>query len=96
MTYGTNAGLTNIIFIGIFVGLILPSPTLVPFVYRITKKQLASDGDDRSGQKLRQETRLIFAMCGAPCIPIALFWMAWTDYRSISVWSPIVASVLFG
>ena len=29
-------------------------------------------------------------------MPISLFWMAWTSYRSISIWSSIAASVMFG
>ncbi|OOF90417.1 hypothetical protein ASPCADRAFT_10670 [Aspergillus carbonarius ITEM 5010] len=44
----------------------------------------------------RPENRLWFAMLGAPGIPIGLFWMGWTDYSSISIWSPIIASTVFG
>jgi hypothetical protein len=29
-------------------------------------------------------------------MPLSLFWMAWTSYSSISIWSPILASVFFG
>ncbi|PLB43836.1 MFS general substrate transporter [Aspergillus steynii IBT 23096] len=42
------------------------------------------------------EHRLWYAMIGAPAIPISLFWMGWTDYRDISIWSPILGSGLFG
>ncbi|KAF7626344.1 synaptic vesicle transporter [Aspergillus flavus] len=45
---------------------------------------------------LNPENRLWYAMIGAPAIPISLFWMGWTDYKNISVWSPIVGSSLFG
>lgn len=93
MTYGISSGLSNIIFVAMFIG-VLSAGILVPFVYRITKKQLERDGDDGSGSKLNQEARLLFAMIGAPAIPITLFWMAWTDYRSISIWSPIISSTL--
>ncbi|KAL4919787.1 major facilitator superfamily transporter [Aspergillus aurantiobrunneus] len=57
----------------------------------------ASD-DDRTKKvyPTRPENRLWFAMFGAPFIPIGLFWMGWTDYKSISIWSPIVASAVFG
>ncbi|OGM42746.1 MFS transporter [Aspergillus bombycis] len=44
----------------------------------------------------RPENRLWFAMLGAPFIPIGLFWMGWTDYSHISIWSPIIASAVFG
>ncbi|KAH0408827.1 hypothetical protein KCU90_g21518, partial [Aureobasidium melanogenum] len=33
---------------------------------------------------------------GALAVPVSLFWMGWTDYASISIWSPIIASALFG
>ena len=43
------------------------------------------------------ESRLYFAMLGgAFAVPISLFWMGWTDYSSISIWSPIISSALFG
>lgn len=79
--YGIGQGLANLCFLGLLVGILLSMVT-VPFVYHITKKQLARDGDDGTGKAINQETRLIFAMIGAPMIPIGLFWMGWTDYVS--------------
>ena len=70
--------------------------SLVPWVYRKTKRQLERDGDDGSGKKLNRESRLLFAMVGAPFLPIGLFWMAWTSYPSISIWSPILAQLPIG
>jgi len=35
-------------------------------------------------------------MFGAPAIPISLFWMGWTNDASISYWSGLIASILFG
>jgi DHA1 family multidrug resistance protein-like MFS transporter len=32
----------------------------------------------------------------APSLPISLFWLGWTSYRSISPWSSLSAIVLFG
>lgn len=79
--YGIGQGLANICFLGLLVGIILSMVT-VPLVWSITKKQLARDGDDGTGKAINQEMRLIFAMIGAPLIPIGLFWMGWTDYVS--------------
>jgi len=93
--YDTNAGLTFTIFTAMFVG-VLFALVLVPVVYLRTKNQLERDGDDGMGSKLNRESRLLFAMYGAPTIPVGLFWMAWTDYRSISIWSPILASSMIG
>jgi MFS family permease len=81
-TYGINEGLSNICFLGLFVGILLVV-ALVPFVYRSTIKQLERDGDDGSGKAIFRESRLYFAMVGAPALPIGLFWMGWTDYVSI-------------
>ena len=95
MTYGINSGLSNTIFVGLFIGVLLQL-IAVPFVVRITNKQLARDGDEGQGTKLDRESRLLFAMWSAPLVPIGLFWMAWTCYSSISIWSPIMASVVIG
>ncbi|KAI0205026.1 major facilitator superfamily domain-containing protein [Astrocystis sublimbata] len=94
-TYGISENLSNTAFSGLLVGILI-SVVLVPWTYRNTVKQLKEDGDDGSGIMLNREDRLRFAMIGAPFIPIGLFWMAWTDFSFISIWSPIVASVLIG
>ncbi|KAJ5575192.1 hypothetical protein N7450_009091 [Penicillium hetheringtonii] len=51
---------------------------------------------DRGLARPAPESNLYMAMFGAPAIPIGLFWMGWTASPSILVWSPIVASVVFG
>lgn len=89
MTYGINTGLSNLCFLGLLIG-ILCSGLVIPLVLHITKKQLARDGDDGTGKALNQETRLIFAMFGAPLIPIGLFWMGWTDYVSVTLLSKLL------
>ncbi|KAL8803276.1 MAG: hypothetical protein Q9200_006286 [Gallowayella weberi] len=93
-TYGFSEGISGLSFIGIGVGLCLAS-LLVPFIYRFAKRDLAkvkAEGVTR----LPPEFRLWFAMLGAPAIPISLFWMGWTARPSVSCWSPLLASVLFG
>ncbi|KAL3471207.1 major facilitator superfamily transporter [Aspergillus californicus] len=94
-TYGINDGLTNICFLGLFIG-IVSAMVLVPILYRRTAAQLQRDGDDGSGKMLNQESRLFFAFCGAPAVPIGLFWMGWTAYPNIPIWSPLAASILIG
>ena len=93
--YGTNPGLTFTIFVAMILG-ILTSVILVPIVYAQTTRQLARSHDPGNGAHLNRESRLLFAMYGAPFITIGLFWMAWADYASISIWSPIVASGVVG
>jgi hypothetical protein len=68
---------------------------LVPFSYYRTASQLRRDGDDGSGKKLDQESRLLFAFCGAPAVPIGLFWMGWTAYVSIILVLPFSSHVAY-
>ncbi|KAJ5261348.1 MFS general substrate transporter [Penicillium angulare] len=92
-----SQGLTNIIWVAMFVGMMVAA-CLVPLIYRWTKvelNQLKAEATQK-GSHTRPENRLWFAMLGAPAIPIGLFWMGWTDFAHISIWSPIVASTFVG
>ncbi|MCJ1383470.1 hypothetical protein MMC17_006584 [Xylographa soralifera] len=93
-TYGLSQGLTGLAFLGIAIGLCGGS-LLVPLIYRWAQTDLAKI-KAAGGERLPPEFRLWFSMFGAPAIPISMFWMAWTSYPSISLWSPLAASVLFG
>ncbi|GAB7361944.1 hypothetical protein MBLNU230_g1982t1 [Neophaeotheca triangularis] len=93
--YPINTGLANIGFVALFIGLVASLP-LVIIVYKKTVKQLQRDGDDGSGAKINREYRVIYAMVGAPALPIGLFWMAWTNYSSISIWAPLAAAIVIG
>ncbi|KAJ5975333.1 MFS general substrate transporter [Penicillium waksmanii] len=93
--YGLSQGLTNIIWLAMFVGMMLAA-CHVPFIYRWTKIEFVQTKERNDSKHTRPENRLWFAMLGAPAIPIGLFWMAWTDFSYISIWSPIVASVFVG
>lgn len=95
-TYGISQGLSNIIFISMFVGLQFTF-LLVPIVYRKTTKQIKLSESRGEGQQFNPETRLWYSMLGpAVFIPISLFWMGWTAQPNISIWSPIIAAALFG
>ncbi|RAL15222.1 MFS transporter [Aspergillus homomorphus CBS 101889] len=89
-TYGISEGLTSLCWAGMLVGSLLVS-CIVPLIYSWTVKEYAKTS------VIRPETRLWYAMLGgAPAVPVSLFWMGWTSNPSISIWSPLVASVLFG
>ncbi|KAI9841439.1 MAG: hypothetical protein M1837_000715 [Sclerophora amabilis] len=93
-TYGFSQGMTGLMFLGIAVGLCVCT-CLVPLIYRWAQRdmqKIRAEGGDR----LPPEFRLWYAIFGAPAIPISLFWMGWTATPSISPWSPLLASVLFG
>ncbi|CAI7623258.1 unnamed protein product [Penicillium manginii] len=90
--YGISEGLTSLCWAGMLIGTILPI-CVVPIVYSWTLKEYKRGNDST----IAPETRLWYAMLGgAPAVPISLFWMGWTSNPSISIWSPLVASVFFG
>ncbi|SPJ74258.1 related to multidrug resistance protein [Fusarium torulosum] len=91
-TYSIDQGLANIIFIAMFLGTQI-NFAFVPIVYRKTLRATQTQGKGR----FKPEIRLWYAMLGAAAaIPISLFWLGWTNYSSISIWSAIFAVVLFG
>ncbi|KIW12686.1 hypothetical protein PV08_09964 [Exophiala spinifera] len=97
--YKQSTRTTGIIFLSLSVGNLLCSIPITLLDYRRVKRQIDQQKLQEGNQgAVRQlpESRLIYAELGAPAIPISLFWMAWTTYTSISVWSSIFASVLFG
>ncbi|KAF1993399.1 MFS general substrate transporter [Amniculicola lignicola CBS 123094] len=93
--HGTSPGITGLCFLGIALGLCGAS-ALIPLIYTWAKRDLSKIKEE-GGSRLPPEFRLWYAMLGgAPAIPISLFWMGWTSYSSISIWSPLGSSVLFG
>ncbi|KAJ5887398.1 Major facilitator superfamily domain general substrate transporter [Penicillium taxi] len=92
--YDISTELTFLIWVamlpGVFVAL-----SLVPYIYGLSKR--AARKSEEEGKGLQPEVSLYWAMAGASILmPISLFWMAWTCYPNISIWSPIVASAVFG
>ncbi|KAI0129476.1 major facilitator superfamily transporter [Xylariales sp. AK1849] len=95
-TYGLDQGLTNVIFIAMFVG-VTSAFVLIPVVWHMTVKQVRSAEARGRGTQFNPEIRLWYAMLGPSFfIPVSLFWMGWTDFSHISIWSPIFAAALFG
>ena len=91
-TYGIGQGLSNIIFASMLVGTQL-NYFLVLFIYRLTLKRTNKE----AGSLFKPEIRLWYATFGAAiAMPISLFWLGWTNYSSISIWSAILAVCLFG
>lgn len=91
-TYGLSQGLANLSFIAMFVGTQI-NFVLIPIVYRITVRTASRSYDGSFGP----ETRLWYAMLGpAVSVPISLFWLGWTTFASISVWSAMFGLVVLG
>jgi hypothetical protein len=93
--YGLSQGMTGVCFVGQMVG-VLSCGALIPLNVRLRKRDIARAKALGPDVKVAPESRLYWAMIGGPAIPISLFWMGWTARPDISIWSPLLASVLFG
>ncbi|KAI1134653.1 MFS general substrate transporter [Hypoxylon sp. FL0543] len=93
-TYGISKSLTYLLWVAMLAGDGV-ALLLVPTVYGWTKKAAANAAS--KGEPLAPEVCLYWAMMGGSILlPISLFWMGWTCYSHISIWSPIVGSFVFG
>ncbi|ERF68060.1 hypothetical protein EPUS_08496 [Endocarpon pusillum Z07020] len=92
--YGISTSLTFIIWSAMMPG-VFAAMASIPYIYHLTKKAAAKAA--AAGESLQPEVSLYYSMAGASILmPVSLFWMAWTCYSDISIWSPIVASGVFG
>ncbi|GAB7348639.1 hypothetical protein MBLNU459_g7011t1 [Dothideomycetes sp. NU459] len=93
-TYGLSPGIASLAFVGISIGALL-STALTPLYWAQHRRSAALRKDLPPGTAA-PESRLYPAMAGAPFLPIALFWLGWTNYALVSYWSGYGATVLFG
>lgn len=93
--YGLSQGMTGVCFAGQMVG-VLSCSLLIPLNMHLRKRDIARAKALGPDAKVAPESRLYWAMIGGPAVPISLFWMGWTARPDISIWSPLLASVLFG
>ena len=79
--HGTSQGVTNLMWLGVLVGVFMAIP-LVPLVYSWTKKEFELAA--AKGKGVRPEIRLWFVMLGGSfAVPVSLFWIGWTSYVSL-------------
>jgi hypothetical protein len=70
-TYGLSQGLVGITWAGMLAGMVLICAA-APIVYSWTSSEY------KRTSRIRPETRLWYAMSGAPLLSAGLFWMGWT------------------
>lgn len=88
-SYGFDQGSAYLMFVSVCVGLwicALASPLFGMLIAREYKKA-AAQGKSHA----EPEAMLWWAMVASPILPICLFWLAWSDFPSVSYWSPIIA-----
>ncbi|KAJ5605422.1 amino acid transporter [Penicillium lagena] len=87
---GWNEGLGGLSFMGIMVGMI------IAIIYTIPDNKRYLKSTDRHAGFAPPEARLPPVMLAAICIPVGLFWFAWTNDPSIHWMASIAAGVPFG
>lgn len=92
--YHFHVGLVGTAFLGIAVGVLIMLP-FIPLAMKLVRRDVAR-AKQKGLARPEPEVSLYMSMFGAPWIPISLFWMGWTARPTISFWSPLAASVLFG
>ncbi|ETR99409.1 MFS general substrate transporter [Trichoderma reesei RUT C-30] len=90
-TYGLSTGLTGSCFASIAVGSTVFTFT-APSWYGWARRATAHV----HGASVKPEFRLWPAIITSPMLPVCLFWLGWTNYPSISIWSGLAACCVFG
>ena len=90
--YGFSQSSTGLCFLGLGTGIIIAGVIGIP----IQHKYLRDLSRAPPSTRIPPESRLWYAIITAPCLPVGLFWMAWTSRVSISYWSSLTGSVLIG
>jgi len=87
-TYGLSPGDTGLAFLGILIGALV-STLISPLISSLYKRKFG-DNDDKP------EILLVPAIFASPFFAVSIFWLAWTNYPSISYWSSYTSIILFG
>ena len=90
-TYNLSDGLTGTCFASIALGA-TAFTLLAPGFYSLARRKT----EYKQRASIKPEFRLWPAIFTAPLLPIALFWLGWTNYASIPIWSGLGACFVFG
>ncbi|KAI5481342.1 MFS general substrate transporter [Pseudohyphozyma bogoriensis] len=92
--YGLSDGKIGLTFLPVAIGVVCVG-FMTPLITRSHMRELEKV-KARGGERLEPEERLQLAMVGTWCIPVSLFWMAWTCYPSVPIWAPLASQIFFG
>ncbi|KAK3377377.1 major facilitator superfamily domain-containing protein [Lasiosphaeria ovina] len=90
-TYGLSTGQTGSCFGAIAAGA-TAFTVLAPWLYSWARMRT----EHVRGASLEPEFRLWPGIVAAPLLPVALFWLGWGNYASISIWCGLAACFVFG
>lgn len=86
----SETSLVTVPFIGVGVGMVLGVIVNVSMNKRYVRQLIAAGG------QLAPEARLPLCCVGGVCLPVGLFWFAWTVQPSVHWIVPCLASIPFG
>jgi MFS family permease len=88
---GWSAGISGLAFIGVLIGMLAAvTYTIYPENPRYQKVV------ERNGGMAPPEARLPSTIIGGICLPVGLFWFAWTNYPSFPWAASMAAGIPFG
>lgn len=90
-TYKLSTGQTGSCFGAIALGATVAT-VAAPGLYRWSRQKTHYE----HGAYVAPEFRLWPAIVASPFLPISLFWLGWTNYPTIPIWSGLAACALFG
>ncbi|EXJ57173.1 hypothetical protein A1O7_07520 [Cladophialophora yegresii CBS 114405] len=90
-TYGLSHGQTGSCFASIAAGSTVFTLS-APLLFRWSRDKT----DHVRHAPVKPEYRLWPAIVTSPLLPISLFWLGWTDYASLPIWSGLAACFCFG
>ncbi|KAL4896065.1 major facilitator superfamily domain-containing protein [Aspergillus ambiguus] len=89
---GWSEGIGGLAFLGILLGILLSIVYVFPTYFAYKKRTLQLPPRSR----LPPEARLPDSFLPSICLPVSLFWFAWTNDPSVHWMAPIAAGVPFG
>lgn len=89
--YGFNTTQVGLVYLGPGLGFLIAVWFLVPRIDTIYNRLT-----DRNNGEAKPEYRLPLANIGAVCLPVSLFWFAWTVEYQVHFAVPILSTVFFG
>lgn len=93
--YHFNTGESGLAFLGLGVGCVLGTLLFILVDRRFYRRKTMLRRKSGDMTHLPPEERLYAAMLGSLCLPVGLFWFAWTARRDVHWIVPIVATVPF-
>ncbi|KAF5026756.1 hypothetical protein F66182_1175 [Fusarium sp. NRRL 66182] len=88
---GWSAGNGGLAFIGVAVGMLSAIPAMA-----VINRWYVKAAERAKGEPVPPEARLPGCMLGGICVPVGMFWFAWTTYTSVHWFSPVAAGAPFG